>query len=343
MSKLKTDRLATTESFDVSTIVPFYNAAEYIVDCARSLFEQTLQNIQFIFVDDGSTDESVDMLRELILHYPDLKHSIAIVQHPVNKGVATARNTGMQIAEGKYIGWVDADDSVDLAMFENLFNKAKETSAEIVFSDFYNVYTDRIDHISQNCGLTSISCIKALMIGDLMGGMCNKIVLRGLYIDNSIRYPDGLNMCEDLRVCVQLFYYAKKIGYINKPFYYYSKFRDHSISVSSTLTPVVNTGWVENVRAIVQFVEDKKLPNMSDEIGLIKLAPKRNLLIKGNSLASFKQWRIIFPEANSFVWRTNLPFYYKFIAWCADKKLWQIVSIWIIVKRTFGNWLKCLM
>ena len=77
----------------VSVLLPVYQVEEYIERCARSVFEQTYQNLEFVFVDDGSTDSSIDLLKSVINDYHDLKDNIHIIRHLENKGLAAARNT----------------------------------------------------------------------------------------------------------------------------------------------------------------------------------------------------------------------------------------------------------
>ena len=116
----------------VSVIITIYNREKYIEDCARSLFEQTLDDVEFIFVDDASTDNSVMILRELLKNYPKRRSMTKIICLEKNGGRAFARQTGIDNVTGEYVIHVDSDDWVDLDMLEKLYEKAKETYADIV-------------------------------------------------------------------------------------------------------------------------------------------------------------------------------------------------------------------
>ena len=95
---------------DVSVIVPVYNVSGFVERCVRSLMEQTLDNVEFIFVDDASPDNSIDIIRRVIKEYPNRNVRIAI--HEYNKGLPSARNTGLDLCVGEYVFHCDADDYV---------------------------------------------------------------------------------------------------------------------------------------------------------------------------------------------------------------------------------------
>ena len=94
----------------VSIIVPIYGVEHFIERCARSLFEQTLDGIEFIFVNDSTPDNSISILLRVLEDYPNRQNQVRIVQHEVNKGLPFARQTGIRLAKGEYIAHCDSDD-----------------------------------------------------------------------------------------------------------------------------------------------------------------------------------------------------------------------------------------
>ncbi|MBL1407267.1 glycosyltransferase family 2 protein [Sphingobacterium faecale] len=321
------------KDFSVSVIIPFYNAESYIEKCAHSLFSQTLEGIQFVFVNDKSTDGSVERLNNVIKQYPDREEDVLLVNHDRNTGAATSRNTGVDHAQAGYIGWVDADDWVEKGMFEAMYNEAVKKDLDIVWVDFYNNYGDREDLIDQWYEGGNLECVKKMLNGQLSGVMWNKLTKKTVYTENRVRFPDGLDMCEDLRVNVQLFYYADKVAYLNGAFYHHFKMKTDSITKESVLKPKINYDWLENAKAIIAFAGNNGIYLNEMEIGLMKLSPKVNLLVRGTDVSSFKTWRTIFPEANKFIWKTKLPFHYKVIAYCADREYWFLIGGWILLKK----------
>ena len=116
----------------ISVIVPVYNAESYLQECVDSLLQQTFRDVEFIFVDDGSTDRSVEILEE----YRQKDDRIRILRQQ-NQYAGVARNNGMKAAAGKYIIFLDADDFFEPTMLEEAFNCAEHNSAEIVVFSFY--------------------------------------------------------------------------------------------------------------------------------------------------------------------------------------------------------------
>ena len=115
----------------VTVIIPSYNAEPYIEQCANSVLHQTLQDIEIIFIDDGSTDKTGIILDSLTQNYPNAK-----VIHQENKGLYKTREIGLSLATGDYVGWIDADDYAELNMFEVLYNTAIEHDSELVICDY---------------------------------------------------------------------------------------------------------------------------------------------------------------------------------------------------------------
>ena len=122
----------------VSIIVPVYNVEKLLKRCLDSLVNQTLRDIEIICVNDGSTDNSLEILN----NYAKQDLRIKIINKK-NSGLSTARNTGMKIAQGKYIGFVDSDDWVDLDFYEKLYNSAIKNNADIAVSEIYEVHWNR--------------------------------------------------------------------------------------------------------------------------------------------------------------------------------------------------------
>ena len=121
-------------SISVSVIVPIYNKEKYLHDCLNSIIGQTLDSIEIILVDDGSTDKSKDICQEYLN-----KDSRISYYYQENEGLASARQTGIELAKGEYIGFIDGDDWIDLEMYEKMYSKAKEYDADVVFCNrMYN-------------------------------------------------------------------------------------------------------------------------------------------------------------------------------------------------------------
>lgn len=136
----------------VSVIIPVYGVERYIEQCARSLFEQTMQDgIEYIFVDDCSPDKSIEILENVLREYPHRRLQTRIIRHTENQGLGGARKTGMEYATGEYIIHCDSDDWVEPDMYETLYRKATEENADIVGCDYIFEYAKKSVVVRQPC------------------------------------------------------------------------------------------------------------------------------------------------------------------------------------------------
>ena len=119
----------------ISIITPVYNAEKYIERCVNSVLNQTYENIEFIIVNDGSTDNTAKILNRL-----KKNDSRIMVIHKKNEGVSKARNTALKKATGKYVLFVDADDWLESTMCEDLISHAEKNNSDVVICEYYNYY-----------------------------------------------------------------------------------------------------------------------------------------------------------------------------------------------------------
>lgn len=116
----------------ISIIIPIYNVEKYIKRCIDSVINQTFRNIEIILVDDKSPDNCPQICDE----YVQKDHRIRVIHKPKNEGLGMARNSGIQIAQGRYIAFIDSDDFIDYSMYQNLYNLAIQDNYDVVYSEF---------------------------------------------------------------------------------------------------------------------------------------------------------------------------------------------------------------
>ena len=208
----------------ISIIVPVYNVEEYLERCVESIINQTYQNIEIILVDDGSKDNSgkiCDKLKER-----DIRIKVI---HKENGGLSDARNAGLKIANGKYIGFVDSDDYIEKDMFETLYNLNKKYNSEISIVSFNELYNGKIIGVRNSKKieeLNKINAIKELLIDTKIQSYAwNKLFKRELF--NNIEFPTNKNF-EDIATTLLLFEKANKVVLYEEPKYNYVR-RDNSI------------------------------------------------------------------------------------------------------------------
>lgn len=212
----------------VSILVPIYNVEKYIKRCVISLMEQTYENIEYIFVNDCSTDKSLQILENTILDYPKRKDYIKIIHHKKNLGLACARNTALKTSSGEYIFHVDSDDWISKDCITLLIQNANETNADIIDGAYINVFNNKTNIIYPF--IKNKERYLKLMLGGygtISNQIWGRLIKRTLYFEHNILAIKGVNYGEDYTVITRLLYYAKR-STINKPIYYYNHINENS-------------------------------------------------------------------------------------------------------------------
>jgi len=196
----------------ISIIVPVYNTEKYLDKCINSLINQTLKDIEIIFVNDGSTDNS----RNIIEKYLTDKRIILIDKE--NGGQASARNLGIKKSNGIYIMFIDSDDYVNEDMCEKIYNIASSGNYDIVSVDYFNT-TDRIDSYKKTFDFSSrkISALEYLFSGV---GPCNKMFKASFLKENNFSFPENI-IYEDFASIPTLAKYNPNCYYLSEAFMHY--------------------------------------------------------------------------------------------------------------------------
>lgn len=201
----------------VSVIVPVYNMESYLEKCMDSLVNQTLEDIEIIVVNDGSVDNSLKILNKYKKKYPE---KVQVINQE-NSGISVARNNGLKKATGKYVGFVDSDDFVDLNMFKHLYDKCKEINADIVVCNYKKYYSDTDSYESVDV-VKNIHCSSLFeepsLINSIYYAPWNKLYKRSLFDD--IIFPVNKKY-EDINAILKVFLKAKKIGKLDEYLYLY--------------------------------------------------------------------------------------------------------------------------
>ncbi|OPC52962.1 hypothetical protein BAY06_02395 [Elizabethkingia anophelis] len=318
--------------YSVSVILPLYNVGEYIERCLYSLFKQTLESIEFIFVDDNSSDDSILKLEKMLESFANRGNDVKIIRHTVHQGLASSRNSGLRVASGEYIFHCDSDDWLQLEALEEMYNFIKSQDAAIVWTDFYATLNNKELLCVEYLEGDKSSCIRAMMREDMHGAVWNKMYKRSLFSDYGIKFPEGVFLWEDLYTNIKLFYYADKVVYLPKAFYHYN--HSKKSSKGSFLYSDKNQ---ENILVItglmIDFLKTKHADVSPKDITMLKLATKQKLLFSTEK-SKFKDWRLLYPESNkSIMSYKNLPIHLRILGWSSWKGFWFIISLWIKIKK----------
>lgn len=208
----------------ISVIIPVYNGGKYLQECIKSLLGQSLYNCEFIFVNDGSNDNSVDIIRSYIK-----KDKRITLINQKNQGVSQARNTGIASAKGEYIGFVDSDDYVDLDMYKELYKQIQNEGCEVIISNFeeelngnkyirkYSLKENKV--LDKNYIENEI--FPFFLREDSLNTVCNKLYKKSIIDENNIRFPKGLPLGEDGIFNMIYFSKCNSCKYIDYTGYHY--------------------------------------------------------------------------------------------------------------------------
>ncbi len=220
----------------LSIIVPVYNMAGEgkLEFCLQSILAQTIRDYEIIAVDDASTDNSAEILADYQARYPERFRAIYL---PENRKQGGAKNAGLDVACGEYVGFVDSDDFIAPCMYERMLARAEETGADMVGCDYYVTYQysfepGSLQHSNrpEQSGVLDEEKYKSLILDT--GSLVMKIYKRSLFEEPKLRFPEHM-FYEDNAIATGLMLRAKHFEYLQEPFYYYYQ---HSASTVHTIT-----------------------------------------------------------------------------------------------------------
>lgn len=221
------------EDIKISVIIPVYNTEKFLERCLNSVIKQTLKEIEIIVVNDGSRDNSLEIIKK----FKEEDNRIVLLNEQ-NGGSSFARNKGLETAKGKYFYFIDSDDYLEEdTMFEELYNKCENDNLDIVVFDYYNDFGNRKEYIknieiSDNILINKEEYIKDLINGKWGISIWGKLIKKELFKDKKIIFPENIFMGEDLLTSLKLVFFSKKIGKVNKAFYNYVQHENQGTKIT---------------------------------------------------------------------------------------------------------------
>jgi glycosyltransferase involved in cell wall biosynthesis len=245
----------------VSVLIPVYNVSGFISRCVHSLMQQTLSQIEYVFVNDCSTDDSIEILKSLLEMYPDRIAQTKIINHKNNLGPSLSRKTAIEHATGEFILNVDSDDYLETNMAELLYRRAISEHADIVVCDAFFEYPDRCSYVSDRVSDNQQENFKLMLINDdCFGFLWNKLIKKELFIHPECQPPSqGMSYLEDRHMTTRFYFFANKIAKVNQALYHYIQYNSNSITKSK------NKNHFDNLILfwdhLDQFLKDKGINN----------------------------------------------------------------------------------
>ena len=232
----------------ISIIIPVYKVEKYLEKCIQSLINQTYENLQIILVDDGSPDNCGKICDE----YAKKDHRIEVI-HKSNGGLSDARNKGLEIAKGEYIGFVDSDDYIEADMYEVLYNLLKQYNADVSICNFYTVSQGKISIKNADNGINEynrIEILKEILLDkNIQSYAWNNLYKKELF--DEIKYPIGKKY-EDIGTTFYLLEKCNKVVVTGKSEYYYINRQD---SIVNNVTESTITDYIELIMQRYDYIE----------------------------------------------------------------------------------------
>ena len=313
-------------SVAISVITPVYNVKRFIRKCAESLLSQTFVDAEYIFVNDSSTDGSLEILNSIIEQHPEKK--VKIVHHPENRGLPSSRKTGYEASTGKYIFNCDGDDFVEPTMLEKMYAAVVENDADYAYCDFYLSYENSERYMKCPHFKTADD---ALRVGYLSGtakyNVWNKLIKRELY-DGVVFPVDHKKGGEDM-IMIGVLSKARSIAYVPEALYHYVKTNASAISEAFSEQRLIDIRY--NADSAISVLRRTYPADLEKEIAFFKLNVKLPFIITDNPL-KYQVWKEWYPEANMYICdNRHQAFRTRLVQWLAAKGWFWAVKLYFKV------------
>lgn len=313
--------------------MPMYNVSKVIKRAIESLYAQTLSGIELVFVDDCSKDDTLDTLKALLPQKEGVQ--VKIVRHSENRGVAVARNTGLEHATGEYIYYVDADDYIEPDTLDKLYSKAQKANADIVGCEWFLTFEKNERHMKQADVENGADLFRKMSYGVMRWNLWLFMVRRSLYERERLRFIEGMNMGEDMMIMMKLAMNAGRVSIMHRPFYHYIQTNSGSLTKNFNVYRYQVTA---NVNEVGEYIKQTDRCELEEALMQLKLTLKLPLLIT-DKVEDYETWLNWFPEANGAVdGNKELPWRTRYIQKAAAKRHFWVLKLYyrLIIKLVYG-------
>ena len=284
----------------VSIIIPVYKAAHTLPACVAQLRAQTYRPLQLIFIDDCSPDDSLRYLEGQRDSLSEAGLEVTLLHHEQNRGVATARNTGLEAAKGKYVYSVDADDLILPEAIEHLVSAAEQYQMDLVGCEYLLKQGTSHRHIAQPSVSSPQEAFEQICYGKMKWNLWLFLIRRSLIEEGqSIRFLPGVNMGEDLMFMGKLLHRAKCIMILHEPLYTYVRSESQ---ITGTYRPEHWAQVEANVRELETYLQVTSALDLGELLHFLKLNLKLPLLLSDSS-SDYQLWRGMYAESNAYIFR----------------------------------------
>lgn len=248
--------------YKVSILVPIFNVEKYVERCARSLFGQTYDNLEFVFVDDCSPDKSISILQEVLKEYPHRAHQVKLARHERNRGIAASRNSSIENASGEFFCIVDSDDWLEQNAIESLVERQKSEDADIVYGNALMHTSDGVSELREKDYKDNHEMLLyySRFTPCYTMVLWRRLIRASLFRDHGIRAIEGLNYSEDKHLLAEVAFYARRVTHLDAVVYHYNRMNEVSMVAAESKKAFPLSALrqkIGNMQAVVGFFQDK--------------------------------------------------------------------------------------
>lgn len=314
----------------VSIVVPIYNVEQYLEKCVESICRQTYENLEIILVNDGSPDQCGQMCEE----YAKKDNRIKVI-HKKNGGLSDARNSGVKLATGKYLLFVDSDDYIAKDLVEKTVTVAEKNNCDMVLYDYYYVEPDNVEIRSTIVPANKVISLEqehTLLLAATSA--CAKLFNREFYVKANCPFPQGIYF-EDLATTSIFFMRAKRVFYLKEPLYYYIN-RENSIMTGKNFEKSSHDKLVALEHILSAYKKEGKYEEYRQELEYLVFAneyfePSKVLALAGEDGEYLEKCRKYmyetFPDIHNNKYVKNMGKKDKIHLWILDHKQYWMMRL----------------
>lgn len=304
----------------ISVITPVYNVKRFIYKCVESLMSQTFEDVEYIFVNDASSDGSIEILKSIVEKYPT--KNVRILNHQENRGLPASRKTGFEAANGKYIFNCDGDDWVEPSLLEKLYAAVKTHNVDYSYCDFYLSYEKTEKYMKCPSFESPDEALrKGYLSGTAKYNVWNKLIKKELYKD--VVFPLEHRKGGEDMIMLGILSKAKSIAYVPEALYHYVKTNTSAISEVFSYQRLIDIKY--NADTAISVLRDSYNADLEKEITFFKLNVKLPFIITDDPV-KYRVWREWYPEANNYIFENKYqPIRNRIVQWLAAKgQFWAV-------------------
>ena len=313
------------QKIKVSILVPFYKVEKYVGRCVESLFTQTYQNVEYVFVNDCTPDNSMEVINDKIEKY-GLASKCKMIVHEQNLGISASRNDCLDNMTGDYFLFIDSDDYIDTDMVELLVEAAIKENADISGCGYIEEFADHSVEHPQKYTNDHDEMMRAITLLTIKGVMWKLLVRSTIVTDHrdEVRFIPDRNMVDDYLFCCQIFYYAQRFTGVDRCMYHWIQYNPNNYT-HTTVFAVESQAAA--IRKVEQFYKEKGIYGVvEEELTQRKFISKLPLLLDRNCF-NVTKWRAIFPESNDVYKRMHFSLGNSIVVYIASSPFYRILPV----------------